>query len=454
MTASSSARLLDPLFASAAMLEIFSDARRLQAILDFEAALARALVRCSIAPKSAARAIESQCVATLFSFDLLAQESAQAGNLAIPLVHALTALVASHHAPAAGFVHWGATSQDALDTAAVLQLRDALDLFDRDLARFAAAVAKIAESHAGTLLAGRTWLQQAPPVTLGLKAAGWLDALDRHAARLRAARSRALVLQFGGAVGTLAALDSRGPAVAAALAKDLNLSLPAIPWHASRDRFSEVAAVLGLLVGTLGKIARDISLLSQTEIGEALEPAAPGRGGSSTMPHKQNPVGCAVALAAAIRVPALVSTMLSAMVQEHERGLGGWHAEWQTLPEICLLASGALAQLTPVLEGLKIETARMSENLEITHGLILAEAVSFALARKIGKPQAHEIVEQACRRALAQRRHLRLVLREDQRVRPYLSQKEIVRLLDPKNYTGSARRMIKAVLAGRQPRKS
>ncbi|MGA9593297.1 MAG: lyase family protein, partial [Candidatus Acidiferrales bacterium] len=237
-------------------------------------------------------------------------------------------------------------------------------------------------------------------------------------------------------------------------AKDLNLSLPAIPWHASRDRFSEVAAVLGLLVGTLGKIARDISLLSQTEIGEALEPAAPGRGGSSTMPHKQNPVGCAVALAAAIRVPALVSTMLSAMVQEHERGLGGWHAEWQTLPEICLLASGALAQLTPVLEGLKIETACMSENLEITHGLILAEAVSFALARKIGKPQAHEIVEQACRRALAQRRHLRLVLREDQRVRPYLSQKEIVRLLDPKNYTGSARRMIKAVLAGRRPPKS
>ena len=272
-------------------------------------------------------------------------------------------------------------------------------------------------STSGTVLAGRTWLQQATPVTFGLKAAGALSAVERHRARLRELRPRVLALQFGGASGTLAALGADGLKVAAALADQLKLALPDVPWHAHRDRVAEVATALGLLVGTLGKIARDVSLLMQTEVGEAFEPAAAGKGGSSTMPHKRNPVGCATILAAAIRVPGLVSVMLTAMVQEHERGLGDWHAEWDTLPEICCLAAGALAQLAQVLEGLELDPARMAANLEATRGLVLAEAVTMALGGKIGRLPAHHLVEGACRRAAAEDRHLRDVLEADAEVR-------------------------------------
>ena len=192
-------------------------------------------------------------------------------------------------------------------------------------------------------------------------------------------------------MGTLAALGDRGPAVASALADDLKLGLPDLPWHTHRDRFAEVATTLGLLVGTLGKIARDISLMAQTEVAEVAEPSAPGKGGSSTMPHKQNPVGCAVILAAAIRVPALVSTMLTSMVQEHERGLGGWHAEWETLPEICTLAGGAVAQAATVLGGLQIHENRMAENIDETRGLIFSEAVAMVLRKKLGRSQSHQV---------------------------------------------------------------
>ena len=268
-----------------------------------------------------------------------------------------------------------------------------------------------------------------------------------HAVDVAHARSEALTLQFGGAVGTLAALGENGPRVAAALADDLKLKLPSIPWHTHRDRFAEVATALGLLVGTLGKIARDVSLLAQTEVGEVLEPAESGRGGSSTLPHKRNPVGAAVVLAAAIRVPALVSVMLTAMVQEHERGLGGWHAEWETLPEIFLLAAGALAHLAQVADGLDVYEEHMTHNLGATHGLILSEAVAIALAKNIGRSLAHQLVEHAAHRALESGRPLRDLLLEDQQVRAHLSPAEIDALLDPKNYTGSAESMIQQVLA-------
>jgi 3-carboxy-cis,cis-muconate cycloisomerase len=441
------ARLLDPLFTTDAMGEIFSDRRRLQAMFDFEAALARALARAGIAPAASVQPIVAQCTADHFSLDVLAREAALAGNLAIPLVKALTAAVAKSDAKAAGFLHWGATSQDAIDTGLVLQLRDALDLLQRELLQFSATLARVAEKHRATLLAGRTWLQQASPVTLGLKIAGWLDAIHRHQARIAHARNEVLTLQFGGAVGTLPALGEKGPAVAAALASDLKLKVPSIPWHTHRDRFAEVATALGLLVGTLGKIARDISLLAQTEIGEVLEPAESGRGGSSTLPHKRNPVGSAVALAAAIRVPALVSVMLTAMVQEHERGLGGWHAEWETLPEIFLLAAGALAHMAHVVDGLEVYDEHMTHNLGATHGLILSEAIAIALARHIGRSPAHQVVEHAAHRALESGRPLRDLLLEDQEVRAHLSPAEIDALLDPKNYTGSAASMIQQVLA-------
>jgi 3-carboxy-cis,cis-muconate cycloisomerase len=442
-----SPRLLEALFTAEKMSAVFSDRGRLQAMLDFEAALARAEARVGVISDIAARAIEVECRAEAFDVATLAQASARAGNPAIPLVKALTALVAKHDEEASRFVHWGATSQDAMDTGLVLQLRAALDHLESDLARLSGALARLARQHARTPLAGRTWLQQGPPVTFGLKAAGWLSAVERHRSRMRELRPRVLVIQFGGAVGTLAALGERGLDVASALADELHLALPDLPWHTHRDRVAEFATTQGLLVGTLGKIARDVSLLMQTEVGEALEPAADGRGGSSTMPHKRNPVGCAVVLSTAIRVPGLVSAMLTSMVQEHERGLGGWHAEWDTLPEICTLTAGALEQITLVIEGLETDVDRMATNLDITRGLILAEAVAMALARHIGRMAAHQRVEQACRRAVEQQRHLRDVLADDAEVTKHLAPEELARLLDPANYTGQAQALIERALA-------
>lgn len=446
-------RLLDPLFTTDAMREVFADQARLQVMLDFAAALARAEARIGVVPASAAAAIEAHCRAELFDAEALARDAAAVGNLAIPLLKKLTGRVAASDSQAAGYVHWGATSQDMIDTALVLQLRRATGLIAEDLARLADALAATAAAHKRTPLVGRTWLQQATPVTFGLKAAGWLSAIEREGVRWRELVPRTFVIQFGGAAGTLAALGDDALRVADALADDLGLRLPETPWHTQRDRVAEVATALGLTVGTLGKIARDVSLLMQTEIGEAAEPDAPGRGGSSTMPHKRNPVGSATVLAAATRVPALVSTMLSAMVQEHERGLGGWQAEWETLPEIFRLAAGALAQTVRVIEGLHIDPARMRANLDVTHGLIMAEAVTMALARHIGRAPAHLLLEAACREAVAGGRHLRDVLSGNAEVTKYLSAGDLDRLLDPVNYLGAAEKLVERVLAqrARQP---
>lgn len=439
--------LLDPLFRTDAMREIFSDTRRLQGMLDFEAALARAQARIGLIPKTSAPAIASQCRAELFNLNALARAGALAGNPAIPMVKALTGLVEKKNRKAAGYVHLGATSQDAMDTGLVLQLRDALDLVETDVVRLCAALVKLAKRYRRTPMAGRTWLQQAVPITFGLKMAGALDALQRHRLRLREIRARVLVLQFGGAAGTLASLGDKGPRVATALAKELKLGEAVVPWHAHRDRVAEVATSLGLLVGSLGKIAQDIALMTQTEVGEAFEPAVKGKGGSSTMPHKRNPVGCAVVLAAAIKVPALVSVMLSAMTQEHERGLGGWHAEWETLPEICMLTSGALAHLIAIMEGLEIDPARMRANLDATHGLILAEAVSAALAPSLGREAAHALMEVACKAAVKQRQPLRDVLELNAEVAKHLSKADLRRLLDPANYLGASSVFVDRVLS-------
>src|SRR6266536_363688 len=314
--------LLDPLFGSAAMVEVFSDAARLQHMLDFEAALARAEARCGIIPATAARAIASKCKADLIDTNALATATALSVNPAIPLVKQVTALVAKDDPEAARFVHWGATSQDANDTGLVLQIRQAFDILAADLAALRSGAIQLAQKHRSTPMAGRTLMQHALPTTFGVKVAGWLDAMNRHRERFAETKARVLVLQFGGAVGTMAALGKKGLQVAEALAAELHVGLPTMPWHTQRDRVAEVATTLGLCTGTLGKIARDISLHMQTEIAEVFEPAGEGRGGSSTMPHKRNPVSAAVALAAATRVPGLVSTMLSAMVQEDERGVG------------------------------------------------------------------------------------------------------------------------------------
>jgi 3-carboxy-cis,cis-muconate cycloisomerase len=439
----------DPLFTTDAMRAVFSDRGRLQGMLDFEAALARAEAAAGVIPEPAAVAIASHCRAELFDTDALARAGALAGNSAVPVVRELTALVGRTDPDAARYVHWGATSQDAMDTGLMLQLRSALDLIDADLGRLSDALARLAEDHKLTPVAGRTWLQHATPITFGLKAAGWLSAVGRHRVRIRAMRPCVLALQFGGAAGTLDVLGDQALRVAGAMAEDLRLTLPDLPWHAHRDRPAEAATTLGLLVGTLGKVARDVSLMAQTEMGEVAEPSEPGRGGSSAMPHKRNPVGSAVVLAAAARVPALVSVMLAAIVQDHERGLGGWHAEWETLPEICTLTAGALAHLTRVVAGLAVHPERMRENLGTTRGLILAAAAATALGRHLGRQPAHELVERACRRAVEHGRHLRAVLADDPEVRAVLSDADLDRMFDTANHLGLAGVFVDRVLANR-----
>ena len=438
--------LLDPLFRWQAVEDIFSDRARIQSMLEFEAALAHAEARVGVIPASAAAPIAAKCRTNLFDFSALAQTAAQAGNLAIPLVKQLTALVAAEDKESARFVHWGATSQDTIDTGFVLQARRALELTTAELGRFSEILAQLAQQHRDTILPARTWMQQALPTTLGLRVAGWLDAVDRHRTRLGEAQGRALVLQFGGAVGTLAALGNKGMAVAKALGKELKLVVPPLPWHSHRDRMAEIATTLGLCAGTLGKIARDLSLEAQTEVGEVFEPGAPGRGGSSTMPHKRNPVTAAVVLAAATQVPGLVSTMLAAMVQEQERGLGGWHAEWETLPEIITLIAGALHHLAATVERLDVDTERMCVNLEVTRGLIFAEAVQMVLGEQMGRLEAHQLVEAACKRAQEQKRHLREVLAEEPKVKQHLDKRELERLFDPAGYLGVAGELIDRVL--------
>lgn len=436
----------DSLFTTDAMRAVFSGRARLARMLEFEAALAQAEAGVGVIPRSAANAIEAQCNVDRFDVDAIGKAAWNAGNLAIPLVVALTRNVAGANQDAQGYVHWGATSQDAIDTGLVLQLRDALGLIDADLARLAHSLAAQARRHAGTVLAGRTWLTQALPITLGVKLAATVSALDRHRDRVTSARKHDLVLQFGGAAGTLASLHDKGLAVTQALGQRLALDVPDMPWHTQRDRLCDVASTLGMLTATLGKLARDLSLLAQTEVGEAFEPAAPGRGGSSTMPQKRNPVGASIALAAAVRVPGLVATMLSAAVQEHERGLGDWPAEWETLPQIVMLTAGALEAMAEVVGGLDVDEARMRANLDLTRGQIFAEAVQMALAPKIGRDTAHSLVAGACRRSAAEGIHLRDILHAEPDVSAVLDRNAIDRLFDPAGYLGESDAYIERAL--------
>lgn len=442
-----SSSLLAPLFSSAAMRTIVDDRARLQRMLDFEAALARAEAALGVIPATAAPAIVNACRADYFDVAAIGEEAVAAGNVAIPLIKALTAEVAKSNIEAARFVHWGATSQDVIDTALVLELRAAIDALDTDLDRAIAAFSKLAGKHRRTPMVGRTWLQHAVPISFGLKLAGYAAALARSRERLKALRKEALLLQFGGAAGTLAALDERGLDVTERLAALLDLPAPEAPWHSHRDRLAEVAGALAILCGTCGKIARDVALLMQTEVAEAFEPAAPGRGGSSSMPHKRNPTAAAAALAAATLAPQLAATIFAAQVQEHERALGGWQAEWPTFPALALVTSGALRAIVDIAEGIEIDPARMRANLDIARGLILAEAMSLALANKIGKSEALRIVEEASRKALQEKRNLQDVITEDERVSAQLSAGEIAKLFEPTAYQGVAQTFIDRLVA-------
>jgi 3-carboxy-cis,cis-muconate cycloisomerase len=392
---------------------MFDRRSRVERILAFEAALARVSARAGVIPDTAANSIERQCDVAKMDLDRIERGAELAGNEAIPTIEQLRDLVAADDDSAATYVHWGATSQDAIDTALVLQLNDALELIDDELAQLIDELADLADLHAATPMVGRTLLQEAAPTTFGFKVAGWLDALLRHRSRLATASADARVIQFGGAVGNLSALGAHGPRIAADLAAELQLANPALSWHTARDRLVNLATTLAAAVGSLGKMARDISLLAQSEIAEVREPTAEGRGRSSTMPQKRNPIGCAVILAAATRAPALATTMLAAMPQEHERGLGGWHAEWSTLPDLISLTHDAIARAVFIVAGLEVDAERMARNIEATNGRIFAEAVSFALSARFGRKRASEIVARAIRRASEQRTTLRLALEAD-----------------------------------------
>ncbi|QPF82663.1 3-carboxy-cis,cis-muconate cycloisomerase [Bradyrhizobium genosp. L] len=439
--------LLAPMLSSPAMRAACDDAATLQHMLDFEAALARAEAACGVIPGVAAGPIGAACAAESFDQSALAEAATRSGNLAIPLVKALTAKVAKADAAAARYVHWGATSQDVIDTATMLSLRRAIDTLLADLDRAVAGFAKLARAHRDTAMVARTWLQHALPMPFGLKLAEYAAALHRSRKRLQRLRRETLALQFGGAAGTLAALGDKGLAVAERLAKELDLPLPEAPWHTHRDRIAEAASVLAITAGSCGKIARDVSLMMQTDVAEAFEPAGQGRGGSSTMPHKRNPVAAASALGAATMAPNLAATIFAAQVQDHERSAGPWHAEWPTLPALMLVTSGALAAIVDLAEGLEVDAARMRVNLEATGGLIMAEAVTFALAETIGKSAAHHLIETASKQAVAEKKHLRDVLAADAKVTAHLDAGAIAELFEPMAYQGASQALIDRLLA-------
>jgi 3-carboxy-cis,cis-muconate cycloisomerase len=439
--------LLAPMLSSAAMRAVCDDVACLQHMLDFEAALARAEAATGVIPASAADPIAQACTAGSFDLAALAEAATRSGNLAIPLVKALTAGVAKADADAARYVHWGATSQDVIDTATMLTLRAGIEALLGDIDRAIAGFAELAKQHRDTAVVARTWLQHALPMPFGLKLAEYAAALHRSRRRLRRLRSEGLALQFGGAAGTLAALGDKGILVAERLAHELELPLPEAPWHTHRDRIAEAASAFAIVAGSCGKIARDVQLMMQTDVAEAFEPSGEGRGGSSTMPHKRNPVAAASALAAATMAPNLAATIFAAQVQDHERSAGPWHAEWPTLPMLLLVTSGALAATVDIAEGLEVDAARMRLNLDATHGLIMAEAVTFALAEKIGKSEAHHLVEAACKKAVAEKKHLRDVLAGDSKITAHLGADKLTQLFEPMAYQGVSQALIERLLA-------
>jgi 3-carboxy-cis,cis-muconate cycloisomerase len=428
------------------MRTVCDDATFLQNMLDFEAALARAEATSGVIPTATSNLIASACKAESFGIAELADAATRSGNLAIPLVKALTANVAKLDADAARYVHWGATSQDVIDTATMLMLRSGIDALLADVERAIGGFCRLALQHRTTVFVARTWLQHALPMPFGLKLAEYAAALARSRVRLRDLREKTLALQFGGAAGTLAALGNCGLAVAERLAQELDLPLPEAPWHTHRDRIAEAASVFAIVAGTCGKIARDVSLMMQTDVAEAFEPSGEGRGGSSTMPHKRNPVAAATALAVATMAPNLAATIFAAQVQDHERSAGPWHAEWPTLPALMLVTSGALIAIVDIAEGLEVDTARMRANLDMTHGLIMAEAVSMALAETVGKREAHHLVEAASKKAVAERRHLLDVLTSDAKVTAHLDAGALEKLFDPMAYQGASQDLIDRLL--------
>jgi 3-carboxy-cis,cis-muconate cycloisomerase len=432
-------------FGTPAMRGIFEDAALLGRYTEVEVALARVQGRLGVIPAQAAKDIAAKCDASKLDLERLKKETGIVGYPILPLVRQLAAQCGE----SGKFLHWGATTQDIMDSAVVLQVRDALALIESGLNELRAILARQARRYRDTAMAGRTHLQQALPITFGYKLAIWLAMLDRHAERLQQLKPRVLVGQFAGAAGTLASLGERGMEVQKALMAELELAQPVATWHAARDGLAEAVGFLGLVTGSLGKIAFDVMLMASTEVGEVAEPFVQGRGASSTMPQKRNPISSELILAAAKAVRQHAGLMLDALVQDFERATGPWHAEWIALPEAFMLTGGALNQAKFMLGGLIVDATRMRRNLDMTHGLIVAEAVMMGLAPHLGRNEAHDVVYDACRAVAEQGGSLAEALAKVPEVTRHLDRKALEKLTDPSNYLGAAREMVDRVVGKR-----
>jgi 3-carboxy-cis,cis-muconate cycloisomerase len=436
----------EKIFYSEKINGVLSDEALIGSMLRFEAAVALSQARSGIIPSGAAQAIERNCTPEKLNFSKLAQEARLGGNVVIPLVKQLTKLVGEDDREAANYVHFGVTSQDVIDSSYMICLKEATIRLERDLQLLVNQLADLTRKHRGTIMAGRTFLQQARPITFGLKTAGWLDALLRSRKSIREELGEAFTLQLGGAVGTLSSMQDHGIRVAEALGEMLGLAVPDKPWHSQRDRLVSLASCYGILTGNLGKMAKDISLLSQTEIAEVMEPVSEGKGGSSAMPHKVNPAGCICILANSARVPSLLSTLHVALVGDHERATGLWHAEWQTITDLVQLTGGALARAVEITDGLVVDGKQMLNNLELTRGLIYAENVAIALAPLMDRAQAHLLIEQCCLEARRNSLHLKDVCLNHPMIRKLLEPSEIEVCFDPTHSLGVSKEFIDRVL--------
>jgi 3-carboxy-cis,cis-muconate cycloisomerase len=437
------------IFTTPEMREVFSDERRTSYYLEIEAALARAQGRLGIIPDKAAREIERQCRIENIDLARLKQQTERVGYPILGVVQQIVDLCADGLGE---WCHWGATTQDITDTAAIMQIRAALELVEKDMEATAAALADLSRRYRDTPMAGRSNLQQAVPLTFGFKTAALLAAMQRHRERLAQLRPRVLVGEFGGAVGTLASLGADGLKVQAAMMEELGLGQPDIAWHTVRDRIGEVACFLGLLTGTLGKISMDVKLLMQTEVAEVYEPFHEARGSSSTMPQKRNPISCLYIHSTVALVRQHVAALLEAAVADHERSTGPWEIEWISLPEIFLLASGALAQTTLLVCGLEVDADRMRANLDLTRGMIVSEAVMMGLGPHLGRQRAHDLVYDICRKVTATGVPLVELLAQNADISKHLTRAELDRMCDPAAYLGLAGEMVDKVLA-REPRR-
>jgi 3-carboxy-cis,cis-muconate cycloisomerase len=427
------------------MRAIFEDRALIAKYIEVEVALARAEARCGVIPSAAAEEIAARSRVDALDFDLLRQETEIVGYPILPLVHQLARMCGE----SGRYLHWGATTQDIMDTAVVLQVRDALQVVGSELNDLRAILVRLARKHRDTPMAGRTHLQQALPVTFGYKVAVWLSMFDRHAERLAQMRPRVLTGQFAGAAGTLASLADRGLAVQKALMEELGLGVPVATWHVARDGLAEAINLLGLITGSLGKVAYDVMLMASTEFAEVYEPFVKGRGASSTMPQKRNPISSELIFAASKAVRQHAGLMLDAMIHDFERATGPWHAEWIALPESFILTAGALHQAKFMLDGLIVDDRKMADNLGLSKGLIVAEAVMMGLAPHIGRQEAHDVVYDACRTVNEQGGTLADVLGAMPAVSSRLDRAAIERLTDPARYLGAAPEMVDRVIANR-----